>query len=393
MVNETGSGKKRMIAFAGAAFAAGIIIGAAAFFAVSHGVLGAVSVPKQEYEQMISTYERFGKLELIYESIERNYYKDIDEEALVTGAEKGLVDALGDPYSSYMTKEEYESWEASALGEYEGVGITFSEDEDGNFVVVGVTGDSPADRAGIKAGDLIVSVDGKTFEDMDAMAQSIRGEEGSSVKVVYSRNGSKKEVEMKREKIEQESVEYRMLDSDTGYIRLTSFLSGSYDDFSAAMDELEKKGARDLILDIRDNGGGLVNTCIEIADEFLDEGVVTYVEDRAGKRMEYTAEDGKTDMRTVVLTNENSASCSEILAAAMQDNGYEIIGEKTFGKGVIQTTSQLEDGSALKLTIMQYFSPEGKEIQGKGVTPDISVTDDESTETDEQLERAMKALD
>ena len=393
MGNETGSGKKRMIAFAGAAFAAGIIIGAAAFFAVSHGVLGAVSVPKQEYEQMISTYERFGKLELIYESIERNYYKDIDEEALVTGAEKGLVDALGDPYSSYMTKEEYESWEASALGEYEGVGITFSEDEDGNFVVVGVTGDSPAERAGIKAGDLIVSVDGKTFEDMDAMAQSIRGEEGSSVKVVYSRNGSKKEVEMKREKIEQESVEYRMLDSDTGYIRLTSFLSGSYDDFSAAMDELEKKGARDLILDIRDNGGGLVNTCIEIADEFLDEGVVTYVEDRAGKRMEYTAEDGKTDMRTVVLTNENSASCSEILAAAMQDNGYEIIGEKTFGKGVIQTTSQLEDGSALKLTIMQYFSPEGKEIQGKGVTPDISVTDDESTETDEQLERAMKALD
>lgn len=382
-----------MIAFAAAAFAAGIIIGAAAFFAVSHGVLGAVSVPKQEYEQMISTYERFGKLELIYESIERNYYKDIDEEALVTGAEKGLVDALGDPYSSYMTKEEYESWEASALGEYEGVGITFSEDEDGNFVVVGVTGDSPADRAGIKAGDLIVSVDGKTFEDMDAMAQSIRGEEGSSVKVVYSRNGSKKEVEMKREKIEQESVEYRMLDSDTGYIRLTSFLSGSYDDFSAAMDELEKKGARDLILDIRDNGGGLVNTCIEIADEFLDEGVVTYVEDRAGKRMEYTAEDGKTDMRTVVLTNENSASCSEILAAAMQDNGYEIIGEKTFGKGVIQTTSQLEDGSALKLTIMQYFSPEGKEIQGKGVTPDISVTDDESTEADEQLERAMKALD
>ena len=393
MGNETGSGKKRMIAFAAAAFAAGIIIGAAAFFAVSYGVLGAVSVPKQEYEQMISTYERFGKLELIYESIERNYYKDIDEKALVTGAEKGLVDALGDPYSSYMTKEEYESWEASALGEYEGVGITFSEDEDGNFVVVGVTGDSPADRAGIKAGDLIVSVDGKTFKDMDAMAQSIRGEEGSSVKVVYSRDGSKKEVEMKREKIEQESVEYRMLDSDTGYIRLTSFLSGSYDDFSAAMDELEKKGARDLILDIRDNGGGLVNTCIEIADEFLDEGVVTYVEDRAGKRMEYTAEDGKTDMRTVVLTNENSASCSEILAAAMQDNGYEIIGEKTFGKGVIQTTSQLEDGSALKLTIMQYFSPEGKEIQGKGVTPDISVTDDESTETDEQLERAMKAFD
>lgn len=382
-----------MIAFAAAAFAAGIIIGAAAFFAVSHGVLGAVSVPKQEYEQMISTYERFGKLELIYESIEQNYYKDIDEEALVTGAEKGLVDALGDPYSSYMTKEEYESWEASALGEYEGVGITFSEDEDGNFVVVGVTGDSPAERAGIKAGDLIVSVDGKTFEDMDAMAQSIRGEEGSSVKVVYSRNGSKKEVEMKREKIEQESVEYKMLDSDTGYIRLTSFLSGSYDDFSAAMDELEKKGAKDLILDIRDNGGGLVNTCIEIADEFLDEGVVTYVEDRAGKRMEYTAEDGKTDMRTVVLINENSASCSEILAAAMQDNGYEIIGEKTFGKGVIQTTSQLEDGSALKITIMQYFSPEGKEIQGKGVTPDISVTDDESTETDEQLERAMKALD
>jgi len=196
-------------------------------------------------------------------------------------------------------------------------------------------------------------------------------------------------VTMTREEIVQKSVEYEMLDNNIGYIKLTSFISSSYDDFKAALEALEKDGAEGIVLDIRDNGGGLVDTCIDIADEFLDEGVVTYVEDKNGERTEYKSEDGKTSLKTVVLTNENSASCSEILAAALQDNGYDIVGQKTFGKGVIQSTMELKDGSALKLTIMQYFSPDGDEIQDKGVTPDHEVEDNEATSGDEQLDEAL----
>ncbi len=381
--------RKKLRIYIAAAFGAGIVIAALTGLFICKGMLGFVAVSADRYEAMSDTYERFGKLEQLYTNIDAYYYKDIDADAMLEGAEKGLVEGLGDPYSAYMTKEEYASWKASATGEYSGVGITFSEDNDGNFVVVEVSSDSPAEKAGIKAGDYILEVDGKTYDDMELMANSIRGEEGSTVTVKYSRGGEEKEATMTREEIVQQSVEYEMLDGNIGYIRLSSFISSSYDDFKAALDALEKDGAEGLVLDIRDNGGGLVDACIDIADEFLDEGVVTYVEDKNGERTEYKSEDGKTSLKTVVLTNENSASCSEILAAAMQDNGYDIVGQKTFGKGVIQSTMELEDGSALKLTIMQYFSPDGDEIQDKGVTPDWEVEDDEDTSDDEQLQEAL----
>ena len=184
-------------------------------------------------------------------------------------------------------------------------------------------------------------------------------------------------------------MEYKILSGNIGYIKLTSFIKSSYDDFKTALSELEKKNVKGLILDLRDNGGGLVNTCIEIADEFLDEGIVTYVEDKNKKRNEYKSEDGKTDLKTVTLVNENSASCSEILAAALKDNGIKIVGNKTFGKGVIQSTMELSDGSALKLTIMQYFSPKGNVINEKGVTPDYEIKNVENSSKDEQLEKAM----
>lgn len=381
--------KNKLKIYMAAAFAAGIVISVIAALLIFKGAFGFVAVSSAKYEAMSDTYEKFGKLDQLYQSIDKYYYKEIDEDALLEGAEKGLVAGLEDPYSAYMTKEEYDSWKASATGEYSGVGVTFSQDEKGNFIVVEVSSDSPAEKAGIKTGDKILEVDGKSYEDMELMANSIRGEEGSKVTVKYSRNGTEKEVTMTREEIVQKSVEYKMLDNDIGYIKLTSFISSSYDDFKAALEALQKDGAKGLVLDLRDNGGGLVDTCIDIADEFLDEGVVTYVEDKEGKRTDYEAKDGKTSLKIVVLTNENSASCSEILAAALQDNGYEIVGEKTFGKGVIQSTMELKDGSALKLTIMQYFSPDGKEIQDKGVSPDHEIKDDENTSTDEQLEEAL----
>jgi len=335
---------------------------------------------------------KYSKLDELMKTVDENYYMNANEEDMIDGACKGLIAGLDDPYSSYMTAEEYESFEASALGEYSGVGITFTEDFDGNYVIIEVAKDSPAEKGGLKAGDIIISADGKTYDDMELLSCDIRGEEGTDVKIGYVRDGKSKEVTLTRAKIVQHSVEHKMLDKDIGYIAISSFIDSTYDDFKKALTDIESKGADSLVLDLRNNGGGLVTSCVEIADEFLDKGTIVYVEDKAGNREDYYAEDGKTDLEVVVVVNENSASASEILAAALKDNGVRLIGETTFGKGIIQGTSKFKDGSALKLTIMQYFSPEGNAIHEKGVEPDYKVKDKESTDKDEQLEKAELLL-
>lgn len=381
--------KKRLVIYVVAAFLAGAAVTGGACAAVFNGALGYVKVSKSQYDDMSEVYERYGKLDQLYDTITSSFYKEVDEDAMMEGAYKGLVAGLNDPYSSYMTAEEYETWVATATGEYSGVGITFTQDEDGNFVVVSVTDDSPAADAGIREGDIIKTVDGQEYSDLDVIGNAIRGEEGSEIEITYIRDGEEKSVTMTREKITQHSVEHRMLDGNIGYISISSFIETTGEDFSQALKELEEDGAQGLVLDLRDNGGGLVDACVQVADEFLDEGVVVYVEDRDGNRTDYDAKDGKTDLKTVVLVNENSASASEILAVALQDNGFEIVGQTTYGKGVIQSTAQLEDGSALKLTIMQYFSPDGNAINEKGVTPDHQVANEENSGEDAQLDEAL----
>ena len=381
--------KKRLVIYVVAAFLAGAAVTGGACAAVFNGALGYVKVSKSQYDDMSEVYERYGKLDQLYDTITSSFYKEVDEDAMMEGAYKGLVAGLNDPYSSYMTAEEYETWVATATGEYSGVGITFTQDEDGNFVVVSVTDDSPAADAGIREGDIIKTVDGQEYSDLDVIGNAIRGEEGSEIEITYIRDGEEKSVTMTREKITQHSVEHRMLDGNIGYISISSFIETTGEDFSQALKELEEDGAQGLVLDLRDNGGGLVDACVQVADEFLDEGVVVYVEDRDGNRTDYDAKDVKTDLKTVVLVNENSASASEILAAALQDNGFEIVGQTTYGKGVIQSTAQLEDGSALKLTIMQYFSPDGNAINEKGVTPDHQVANEENSGEDAQLDEAL----
>ena len=381
--------KKRLVIYVVAAFLAGAAVTGGACAAVFNGALGYVKVSKSQYDDMSEVYERYGKLDQLYDTITSSFYKEVDEDAMMEGAYKGLVAGLNDPYSSYMTAEEYETWVATATGEYSGVGITFTQDEDGNFVVVSVTDDSPAADAGIREGDIIKTVDGQEYSDLDVIGNAIRGEEGSEIEITYIRDGEEKSVTMTREKITQHSVEHRMLDGNIGYISISSFIETTGEDFSQALKELEEDGAQGLVLDLRDNGGGLVDACVQVADEFLDEGVVVYVEDRDGNRTDYDAKDGKTDLKTVVLVNENSASASEILAAALQDNGFEIVGQTTYGKGVIQSTAQLEDGSALKLPIMQYFSPDGNAINEKGGTPDHQVANEENSGEDAQLDEAL----
>lgn len=381
--------RKKFVICIVAAFLAGSVVTGGACAAVFNGALGYVKMSKDDYREMSETYERYGKLNQLYNAVNSSFYEEVDEAALLEGAYKGLISGLDDPYSSYMTADEYSDWKASATGEYSGVGITFTKDDDGNFVVISVEKDSPAQEAGIKAGDIITKVDGKEYDDLDIIGNAIRGEEGSKVELTYTRDGKEDKATLVREKIVQHSVEHQMLDGEIGYIRISSFIESTAEDFKSALKDIEDKDAKGLVLDLRDNGGGLVDSCVDIADEFLDEGVVVYVEDRNKDRKDYSAEDGKTALKTVVLVNENSASASEILAAALQDNGIELVGKTTFGKGVIQSTAELEDGSALKLTIMQYFSPKGNAINKKGVEPDYQVENQENSGEDAQLEKAL----
>ena len=333
------------------------------------------------------------KLEEIDREISSQYYQDYKKEDLIEGIYKGYVEGLGDPYSAYMTKKEFSDWKQVNSGEYGGIGVTFTTDKNGNYLVLSVTEDSPADKAGIKSGDYILKANGKTYDDSEILATHLRGEAGTDVDVTYVRKGKIKEVTITRAIIESKSVKYEMKGDDIGYIQIDSFIETTADDFADALESIEKKGAKGLVLDLRDNGGGLVDQSVEIADYFLDEGVVCYVEDKNGTTDTYTAHNGKTDLKTVVLVDGESASASEILAGAMKDNGYEIVGETTFGKGIIQATAKLGDGSALKLTILRYLSPDKHEIHEKGIKPTVKVFDDEDTEADEQLEKAIKLLE
>lgn len=339
--------------------------------------------------QVMSSDEKLAKIKGY---IDQYYLNDYDEQDLIDGAYEGYVSGLGDPYSAYMTKETYESWITSTTGNYSGVGITFSENEKGQFEIISINPDSPAEKAGIQPGDFILEVDGKTYKDSDVMAAAIRGKKGTDVTLKITHDGKEKDVTMTRADINLQSVTWKMLDDGIGYIEINSFIDNTGEDFSEALEQVEASNAKGLILDLRNNGGGLVDECVEVADEFLDEGVVCYVTDKNGNSDTYNAYDGKTNLPTVVLINEGSASSSEILAGALKDNGFEIVGTKSFGKGVIQTTLEMGDGSALKLTIMQYLSPDKHVIHDKGIKPTVKVKDKEKTEEDEQLEKAEELL-
>ena len=361
----------------------------AAFFAGAIVMGGICAALMHAPGQVMSNDE---KLSQIKGYIDEYYLNDYEEKDLVEGAYQGYVDGLGDPYSVYMRKEAYDSWMASTTGNYSGVGITFAKNDNGQYEVISINPDSPAEKAGVKTGDFILEVDGKTFNDADIMAAAIRGKKGTDVTLKMFHDGKENDVTMTRDDIVLKSVDWKMLDGDIGYIQINSFIENTGSDFSAALDSVESKGAKGLILDLRDNGGGLVDACVEVADEFLDEGVVCYVEDKNGNTETYDAVDGKTKIPTVVLINEASASSSEILAGAMKDNGFEIVGTKSFGKGIIQTTLEMGDGSALKLTIMQYLSPDKHVIHKKGIKPTVKVKDNEKTEEDEQLDKAEELL-
>ena len=330
----------------------------------------------------------------------------IDDEKLKEGAIKGYVEGLGDEYTEYIPADEMKDYTENITGNFVGIGIYMIADKDsGRVVVYYPIPESPAEKAGIKAGDQIISVDGieYTADDFDNIADYIKGEEGSSVKLVIDRNGEKLDFEITREKINTNPSTIEMLEDGIGYLKLPSFDEGTAKDFEEKVKELQSEGAKSLIIDLRNNGGGIVNEATDIADMLLDKGqtIISTVDKDNKTEVTYSKKDPTFTMPVVVLANENSASASEILSCSLQDNGRaKIIGTKTYGKGIIQTLLSLTDGSGLKITTEEYYTPKGSTIHKVGITPDeevklpdtvksiYSVTKDEDT----QLKKAIETL-
>lgn len=313
--------------------------------------------------------------------IEKNYLwkEKIDDKKLKDGAIEGYVEGLGDKYTEYIPKSEMKEFTENIQGSFVGIGIYMIADEDsGRVIVYYPIPESPAEKVGIKSGDAIISVDGVeyTSEDFDKIADFIKGEAGTKVKLVVERDGKKLDFEITRQKIETNPISSKILNNNIGYIKLPSFDSDSSKKLKEKIDDAISKGAKSLIIDLRNNGGGIVDEATNIADYFLDKGktIMTTKDNKNKEEIEKTKSKIEYDMPLVLLTNENTASASEILTAALKDNERaKIIGTKTYGKGVIQSVLNLSDGSGLKITTAEYFTPNGTEINNKGISPDIEV--------------------
>lgn len=340
--------------------------------------------------------------------IEKNYlWKDkIDEQKLKDSAIEGYVNGLGDKYTEYIPASEMKEFTENITGSFVGIGIYMIADEDsGRVIVYYPIPESPAEKAGIKPGDVIISVNGVeyTSDDFDKIADFIKGEVGTNVKLVIEREGKNLDFEITRQKIEVNPISSKILDNNIGYINLPSFDSDSSKKLKEKIDDLVTNGAKSLILDLRNNGGGIVDESTKMADFFLDKGktIMTTKDNKDKEETEKTKSKITYDMPLVVLTNENTASASEILTAALKDNQRaKVIGTKTYGKGVIQTVISLSDGSGIKITTAEYYTPNGNEINKKGITPDIEVKLPETVKNiyavkdndDTQLNKAIEEL-
>ena len=343
------------------------------------------------------------KLDTIQTYLDMYYLGDVDDETLEDALAAGLLNGIGDKYAKYYSKEEFDALMEETSGSYGGIGISIIMNDDDKVEVYKVFDGSPAQEAGMQVKDLIVEADGvRDFEDIDELVSIVRGEQGTTVDIVISRDGKEIPMTVERRIIDMETVIYKMLDNKIGYIQLTEFDVISVDQFNNALDALESQGMESLILDLRDNPGGDYDTVIAMADRVLPEGKITTVVDKQGtEKTEYSDEENQIKIPMVVLINENSASASELFTGAIKDYGIAtIVGETSYGKGIVQSIFRLEDGSGLKFTTEEYLTPEGNHINGIGVAPDVEVSIPEEAyedgviteEEDVQLQKAIEVL-
>lgn len=393
----------------------GVLVTAVVFVA---GLLIVMSVVKSKYAvalinkqaadaQDVLDADSEKKIKELLGQIELYYYEDIDTEKLTAGLYKGLFEGLGDPYSVYYTKEEYESMMASTSGTYYGIGAVLSQDvKTMQVTVLHVYKDSPAANAGLKDGDIIMRVGDieATSMELTELVTHIRGDKGTTVHMEIYREGKEdtQEFDIERNKVEVPTVEYEMLEDSVGYIQITEFSEPTEEQFMTAVNALQEQGMKSMIVDLRDNPGGYLSAVTDILDDILPKGITVYTEDKYGQRQTYTSdEEHKMEIPMAVLINGNSASASEIFAGAIKDYEYgTLIGTKSFGKGIVQTVKQLNDGSAIKLTTAKYYTPKGNYIHKKGIEPDVELEYEYSGDKDadydkskdNQIQKALEIL-
>ncbi len=377
------------------------LVGGAVYVGVEEyglgGSRGASSLTDTHYQN---------KLEYIEELVEKDYLHESDVEDMADGMYAGLLDGLEDPYSRYYTVEEYASMTESTDGHYKGIGVVMQQGEDGLVNLVRIYEGTPGDEAGLMAGDIIYKVDGEVVTDMELaqVAKKIKNPDKETTNLTIVRDGESDylEFEIVKKEVEIPVVAHEMLEDHVGYLAIYEFTNVTFEQYQSAYKDLKAQGMERLIVDLRDNPGGLLDSVCEILNTIVPKGTIVYTEDKYGNRSDRTSEgESPIDIPLVVLVNGNSASASEIFAGAIKD--YEvgtIVGTTTYGKGVVQSVRELPDGSAVKLTIANYFTPSGNNIDGKGITPDVEVELDEKLlkqktithEEDNQLQKALEVV-
>ena len=335
-------------------------------------------------------YEKYQKLMALEKSVEEDYYQEVDVDKLILGAEKGLIQALDDPYSEYYTVEEFTLLKEQTQGSFVGIGIYMTGNDKDNIVVQSVIKNYPAEKSGLKAGDIILKVDGEEVKASESSKASskIKGKAGTSETLTIQRGEKQFDVTVKREEIVIESVHSEVKEDDIGYIEITSFDKNTYNEFKEAITSLQRKNVKSLIIELRDNPGGLLDVCVDIADYLLGEGTIVYTKDNNGDTNYYKSDAKKVDLPIVVLINENSASASEILTAAIVDNKAGIaVGTTSYGKGLVQSVKEFKDGTGYKLTTAQYYTPNGNYINKQGIKPNI-----EEKDKNKQLSKAIEYI-
>ncbi len=364
-----------------------------------YGRLASGSSAETESVANEKTTEKLGVLE---NTIKQYFWQDVDESTLEEGVYKGLLESLDDPYSVYYTHDELVQLQQQTEGIYYGIGAYISQDNEMGYVRVSkIIKNTPAEASGLQQDDYIYKVDGEDMQGKDSsyVVSKIKGEAGTKVTITVVREGTTDpiDIEVERQKIESPTVEYQMLDNDMAYIQITEFDLVTTEQFEEAYKQAQADGMKGLILDLRSNPGGNLSTVCDIARMILPKGLIVYTEDKYGKREEYTC-DGANQIKVplVVLTNGYSASASEILAGAVKDYGIgTLVGTTTYGKGIVQKVINLSDGSAVKLTVSNYFTPNGNNIHKIGIDPDVEVEFDAEqykNGVDNQLEKAKEVL-
>ena len=356
---------------------------------------------QDESESIGATLQRFKTL------IDSKFLGEVNEEDLKNGAIKGYIAGLNDEYTQYFTKEEMDEFYVDTMGNFDGIGIYMTSDTNTNtIVIISPIKDSPAHKAGLLPGDIINKVDGKSYsgEELDEASNAIKGEIGTSVELEINRNGEVFTVNVTRENVKVNHVESKIIDGNIGYLEIASFDEGCGEEFLKKYNELKEQNITSLIIDLRNNPGGIVKEALDIAEYMVDKDALLLITmDKNNNKEEYRSEaNGKViDVPVVILVNENSASATEILAGALKDNNAaRIIGTTTYGKGLIQELIRLTDGSGIKMTTNEYYTPNQNRINQVGITPDEIVELPEEfkdeldipEESDTQLQKAIEYL-